>query len=126
MRLVDSNVWLEILLEQQRQPQAEIYLNVHRAGGLCISLFSLDSIGVVLYRSKQWHKFELFLSDLLRNKVRLYALSLNDLVDLDRHLQQWKLDYDDAYQYTLAKKLNLELVSFDKDFDKTDLTRLEP
>jgi predicted nucleic acid-binding protein len=40
------------------------------------------------------------------------------------------LDFDDAYQYayqyTLAQKYSLELVSFDKDFDKTDIVRIEP
>ncbi|NTV47430.1 MAG: PIN domain-containing protein [Chlorobiales bacterium] len=36
------------------------------------------------------------------------------------------LDYDDAYQYTLARKYGLDLVSFDRDFDKTDMKRIVP
>ena len=31
---------------------------------------------------------------------------------------RFKLDYDDAYQYALAEKDNLILVSFDSDFDR--------
>jgi len=34
------------------------------------------------------------------------------------------LDFDDAYQYALAEKHDLIIVSFDSDFDKTGSTRL--
>ncbi len=36
------------------------------------------------------------------------------------------LDFDDGLQYYYAKKLGASIISFDKDFDKTDLKRLEP
>lgn len=36
------------------------------------------------------------------------------------------LDFDDGLQYYYAKKLGVNIISFDKDFDKTDLKRLEP
>ncbi len=36
------------------------------------------------------------------------------------------LDFDDGLHYYYAKKMRLKLVSFDKDFDKTDVERLEP
>jgi len=36
------------------------------------------------------------------------------------------LDFDDGLQYFYAKRLGVDIVSLDKDFDKTDLRRLEP
>lgn len=36
------------------------------------------------------------------------------------------LDFDDKLHYYLAKKKKLQLISYDTDFDKTDLKRLTP
>jgi predicted nucleic acid-binding protein len=40
--------------------------------------------------------------------------------------RRFKLDYDDAYQYALAEKYNLILVSFDGDFDRTKRGKATP
>jgi predicted nucleic acid-binding protein len=40
--------------------------------------------------------------------------------------KKYSLDFDDAYQYALAKKYNLEIVSFNSDFDRTDAGRALP
>ena len=53
-------------------------------------------------------------------------LSFFDFDDVIRASKEFNLDFDDAYQYALAKKYNLKIVSFDSDFDKTDLERLLP
>ena len=45
---------------------------------------------------------------------------------LIKNTKEFKLDFDDAYQYTLAEKHDLSLVSFDKDFDKTERGRKTP
>ena len=39
---------------------------------------------------------------------------------------QFQLDFDDALHYATAQKHNLTLVSFDHDFDRTDLVRRTP
>ncbi len=36
------------------------------------------------------------------------------------------LDFDDGLHYYAAKKLNVPIISFDRDFDSTDIKRLEP
>jgi len=45
---------------------------------------------------------------------------------LIRIVHQFKLDFDDAYQYLAAELNDLTIVSFDKDFDKTELGRKTP
>jgi hypothetical protein len=37
--------------------------------------------------------------------------------------QRFNLDFDDAYQYTVAEKHGLEIISFDNDFDRTESKR---
>jgi len=39
---------------------------------------------------------------------------------------QFQLDFDDALHYATAQKHTLTLVSFDHDFDRTDLARKTP
>jgi predicted nucleic acid-binding protein len=36
------------------------------------------------------------------------------------------LDFDDAYQYTVAEQNGIQLISFDSDFDRTPRGRLTP
>jgi len=36
------------------------------------------------------------------------------------------LDFDDGLQYYYAKKAGIQIVSFDRDFDETDVKRVEP
>lgn len=40
--------------------------------------------------------------------------------------ERFDLDFDDAYQYTVAERRNLTVVSFDSDFDRTDRGRRTP
>ena len=37
--------------------------------------------------------------------------------------QTFGLDFDDAYQYIVAEKFDLSLLSFDQDFDRTSRGR---
>jgi predicted nucleic acid-binding protein len=39
---------------------------------------------------------------------------------------RFNLDFDDAYQYAVAEKRSLEIVSFDRDFDRTPRGRKTP
>ena len=45
---------------------------------------------------------------------------------LEQVATTFSLDFDDAYQYVVAEKFGLTLVSFDTDFDRTDLKRIIP
>ena len=44
-------------------------------------------------------------------------LGPEDMISVVLASRRFKLDYDDAYQYALAEKYNLIIVSFDSDFD---------
>jgi predicted nucleic acid-binding protein len=65
-----------------------------------------------------------------RNGLTIYESSpAEDLAALTftkKAAAQFQLDFDDALHYATAKKHNLALVTFDRDFDRTDLTRAAP
>ena len=118
--LIDTNIFLEILLAQEQASNAMALLTEVEAHEFYISDFSLHSIGVLLFRRGHFGAFKDFLDDMV-NGVGLTVISL-DVTDLDTvgdNAQKFRLDFDDAYQYAVAEKLNLTIASLDKDFDRT-------
>ncbi len=123
--LIDTNVFLEILLEQENYEAALSFIRGNKE--LYMSDFSLHSIGVILLRLEKPDVFLDFLEDMVTSGYigirRLFPEDLPDLIDAVR---KYNLDFDDAYQYTTAKKYALKLVSFDSDFDRVDIERIRP
>ena len=127
MFLVDTNVWLELLLEQQRADEVRRFLQSTEAHLLSMTEFSLYSIGIILTRLKKDDVFMDFLSDTMEDSgVGALRLDPTDLKQLLALRQQFQLDFDDAYQYAVAEKYNLVIVSFDSDFDRTTRGRKTP
>jgi hypothetical protein len=59
------------------------------------------------------------------------SVSLINLLPEDTHrivhiMNEYNMDFDDAYQYVAAEKYNLIIISFDGDFDRTQLGRKYP
>jgi predicted nucleic acid-binding protein len=125
MYLIDTNIFLEILLDQEKADDAERLLKTLQ-GKMWISDFSLFSIGIILFRRKEPTKLRAFLDDLKRGGFRLVRVDFDDMPHLVEVSQRFRLDFDDAYQYVVAEKYNLSIVSFDGDFDRTDRRRITP
>jgi uncharacterized protein with PIN domain len=70
--------------------------------------------------------------DLLRSSLGLMVYDSNPAEDLaalaftKKADAEFQLDFDDALHYATAKKHHFTLVSFDQDFDRTDLLRQTP
>lgn len=62
MDLVDTNIFLEIILQQTRAADCENYLRKH-AGQYFLSTFAFHSIGVLLFKKKQIAAFGQFMKD---------------------------------------------------------------
>ena len=125
--LVDTNIWLERLLDQEHSKDVKEFLEVISTDLLHISDFSLHSIGVILFRNKKSGLFYDFINDLF-GQGNLKVLSLNpyDQVDLIELNLKHRFDFDDAYQYQLAIKYELTLVTFDGDFKKSKVRIVNP
>jgi uncharacterized protein len=127
MFLLDTNVWLELLLEQKDAEQVRALLESEASQRFALTDFSLHSIGVILMRLKKDKVFLDFLSDTLEESgVRLLRLDTADLTRAPGVCSKFRLDFDDAYQYLAAEKYGMVLVSFDSDFDRTERGRKTP
>ena len=127
MWLVDTNIWLELLLEQERAGEVRQFLQETPAESLWMTDFSLYSIGIILMRVGKSSLWEDFVSDVVeRSETRLVSLSVKELKQIPALGLRLGLDFDDAYQYIVAEKYDLTLVSFDADFDRTPRGRRTP
>jgi len=127
MYLVDTNVWLELLLLQERATEVRRFLQSVDADQLAMTEFALNSIGLITSKLRKEEVFEAFISDILEDSaVRRICLSAFDLRIVLSVIKKFNLDFDDAYQYVAAERNGLVLVSFDADFDKTEMKRKTP
>ncbi len=125
--LVDTNIWLEVLLNQGNFAVASRFLEQTPSDLLFISDFSLHSIGVILLKYKKFDVFETFIDDLFANaKIELLSLEPLDLIDVVKDSQTYNFDFDDAYQFVVSRKYDLIIVTFDKDFNAKGIQKINP
>ena len=116
MFLVDTNIFLEILLGQEKKTICKEFLD-NNAGNLNISDFSLHSLGVILFRYDKEEVFRHFIEDVFP-KIAVLSLPGDSYLNVIRSKEILKLDFDDSYQYGLAKHYGLTIITLDKDFEK--------
>ncbi len=125
--LVDTNIFLEVFLAQDRADEARQLLSKTEEHEFFMSDFSLHSIGLLLFRRRQHQVFRRFLADVLLNAgVSIVALLPSEMEAAIQAAQQFGLDFDDAYQYAIATQYALTIVSLDADFDRTERGRRTP
>lgn len=125
--LVDTNVWLERLLDQKKSAIASKFLDLITTDLLFVSDFSIHSIGIILSKLKKYGVFEKFINDLFINgQIELLSLDSSDLLDVVYSIEKFDLDFDDSYQLTVAQKYDLTIVTFDKDFNKKGIKNKTP
>ena len=116
MYLTDSNVFLEIILGQAKEAKCKRFLE-ENTGALFISDFSLHSIGVILFRNGMEDKFQTFAEETVRN-IEMVSLPQSGYVDLRAIRAEWGLDFDDAYQFAVAREFGQTIATIDRDFKK--------
>jgi predicted nucleic acid-binding protein len=124
--LVDTNIFLEALLEQEKVENVRSFFQKVDLEDIYITDLALHSIGILLFKFKKYSLFVSFLNDMVKNGMNIISLSTEELMELNETVEEFNLDFDDAYQYLAAKNHHLQLVSFDKDFNRTDINRKEP
>lgn len=125
--LIDTCVFLELLLEQERARESEELLLKLSGTNTYLSEFTLYSMGIILFHQKQPQTFLKMIEDLLGDGgVSVIKLQKEDFSRLVQNAAKFNLDFDDAYQYSIAEKYNLTIISFDRDFDRTEKGRVTP
>ncbi len=112
--LIDTNIFLEVLLEQERWRECEDLLRAYR-GVSALTDFALHSIGVTLLGLKNAPLFQRFANDVLvRND--LLTLHPSEFPLLIAIHEQHRLGFDDAYQLAVAEHFGLEFFTIDRHF----------
>lgn len=127
MYLVDTNIWLERLLEQDRSGEVEQFLDHVPSDQLLMTDFSLHSIALILTRLGRQADLLRFIQDLfVDGSVTVVTLEPSAMQQVVAAMDGFGLDFDDAYQYVAAQAYEATLVSFDRDFDRTPAGRVTP
>lgn len=128
MYLIDTNIFLEILLEQEKCEECEALINkINQSEALFyVSSFTMQSIEVIMIRNYKSDQLAEFLRDVIVSKIIRIDTNTNDELNILKIMKKLKLDFDDSLQYYLCKKYNLKIISYDKHFDKTVIRRIEP
>lgn len=127
MLLIDTNIFLELLLGQKKADDCEKFLEKLSEGelGAIVTKFTIHAIEAIL---NDPDLILLFLRNLQNSiGIDIYDTTIEDEMAASMLMKKIGLSFDDSLQYYTAKKLGVEaIVSYDKHFDKTDLQRKEP
>lgn len=127
MYLLDTNIWLERLLGQEHSEDVGEFLSRIDSDQLFITDFSFHSVCLILTRLSRRQLATDFIQDLfITGGVRLLSMHPEEMGSVISAAHQLSLDFDDAYQYVVAERHNLLLVSFDNDFVHTARGRKTP
>ena len=125
--LVDTNVWLERLLDQEKSDIAQKFFDSISPVNIFVSDFAIHSIGIILSKLNKLDFLSRFIDDLFINgQIEQLSLDTSDLMNVVANIKRFKLDFDDSYQYTVAQKYDLTIVTFDKDFNIKGIKRNSP
>ncbi|MEM2843159.1 MAG: PIN domain-containing protein [Candidatus Bathyarchaeia archaeon] len=127
MLLIDTNVFLELFLGQRKAEDCKRFLEKVSKGEIeaVVTKFTIHAAEVILNDASLILSFIRNLQNSLG--LNIYETSLEDEMASSMLMNRIKLDFDDALQYYIAKKLGVEaIISYDKHFDKLDVTRKEP
>ena len=97
MYLLDTNILLELLLDQERADEAERLMRSLPGRDLYISEFTLYSLGMILTRRQLAHIFLRVVEDLEGGQIECLRLDITDMPAVVRAIHQFGLDFDDAY-----------------------------
>ena len=132
MYFIDANIFLELLLDQKKADECQIFLEAVQKGRTeCfVTDLVLDSILIVLEdKGKAPSELRQFLAAIAALRgLRLYFLTLLDRLEATKIMRVSRLDFEDSTLVRAARRLGAEgIVTFDRDFDRVkDLNRLEP
>ena len=127
MFLLDTNIILEYLLDQDKADDVEKFFKRYSPDEMYLSEFSLYSLGIICSHRGKDNAFLAFVDDtIISSGLRILRLDIQDYVQLVQIQKKFGLDFDDAYQYSIADKYDLTIVSYDSDFNVTERKCVTP
>ena len=128
MYLVDTNIFLEVMLSRSKAKECERFLALLKSGEKTgfVTDFSVHSIIVIMGSYGRKRELKEFLRSLTAYEgLAVYNTSLSDEIKAVDLSAKTGLDLDDAIQYSVALSLGAEgIVSLDKHFDGREVERV--
>jgi len=125
--LVDTNIILEVLLGQQREEEVKDFFREFGDSEFYITDFALHSIGVILFHEEDQEGFNKFCRDMImEGPLVVINLSEYEIMELSDVAEKNQMDFDDAYQYKMAEKSGLTILTYDSDFEDVPINSKTP
>ncbi len=125
--LLDTNIFLEVMLHQEHENRVRRFFENTDPASTCMSDLTLHSIGIILFNRGKAREFCEFVEEtILEEGIRILRPAPMEMKDVAEFAERYGLDFDDAYQYAVAEKFDLKIVSLDKDVDRTHRGRVIP
>lgn len=124
--LIDANIILEVLYKRDKWRECFELLNLIKKSELkaYVLKFAIHNISAILGKPSLVSKFLVEINT-WRGLI-IADLSIEEMILSCKLAEETNLDFDDGLHYYFAKKHNIPIVSFDKDFDNVDIERVEP
>lgn len=130
MYLVDTNIFLEVLLSGARKERCKALLMELRDGvkRAIVTDLTIHSIVVIMDRLERLRELRTFLESLPSYKgLHIHHTTLRDEIRAVEIAGEKGLDMDDAIQFSSALTVKAEaIISYDKHFDGLEMPRIEP
>ena len=113
--LIDTNIFLEVLLEQKEKEYCLSFLEKVESGEIraVVTSFSLHSIAIILEKLKGIDGYKKFL-EIITNFAGLmvYSTTPQDEIKICKISKETNLTFDDAIHYYVAKRIPFEACKF--------------
>jgi len=117
--LIDTNIFLELILNRAFKNDCARLLKEVENGNLeaYVSSFSIHSIEVILSNFNKQKELKIFLSSIIDFEgLSVYSTNIEEELGAIEEMEKG-LDFDDALQSFITKKLKASIVSYDRHFD---------
>ena len=123
--LLDSNVLLDAFLRRKNWQESVDFLAKVRPIDVALADFSLHAMGFYLV-PKTPELFDEIVQDVIARGTWVLRIEPAQLSLVTQNAKHHRLDFDDAFVYTIAELHSLDIISFDADFDRTPRGRRTP
>lgn len=127
MILIDTNIFLEAALGQERSEECQALLTAVARGKVeaTVTHFTIHEVAAVLAQGERLLDF--FRAIEGSEGMSVYDSSITDEMAISILSEKIRRDFDDTLQYFVAEKIGaIGIASLDKHFDGLDIPRLEP
>lgn len=124
--MIDANVFLEVLYKRERWEEAKEFLVGVKEGAVraFVPHFILHGVSALLGKPELVAKFLAEVSTW--RGLSIVETTVQEEIAACQLAAEAGLDFDDGLVYYVARQLRVPVVSYDRDFDRTDVGRVEP